>query len=139
MKAATEIDVAVAKGADALEAVAVASERLIELSIDLGRRSEVRRSVQGIDCRRLRSGSVLSMYVECELQSTNVLCWWLEVGWRERWTIASRIYLNHDDGQDVVREFPERRAEDAAGFIAELGAAVDELAASVADVDLTRC
>jgi len=125
----------VAPGADVLEAIAGASERLIELSIDLRRRPEVRRSIQGVDCRRLQSGSVLTRYVEAELQSTNVACWWLEVGWSERWAIASRVLLN-DDGQHVVRRFPDRWAADTVGFIGELTAAVDELVASVAEVDL---
>jgi hypothetical protein len=138
MTQAVDADVAVAQGAEALEAVAVASERMTALASSMRGRPGVRRVVPGVDCRRYRSGSTFDVYVEVELASDNVLTWWLEVDWTRRWTIESRVLLNHDGGQDVVRAFPDRWAEDSVGFTTELAAAVDELVGSAEGVDLTR-
>jgi hypothetical protein len=138
MTQAIDADVAIARGAEALEAVAVASERMTDLAILLRGRPEARNVSSGVICRRYRSGSTFAVYVEVELASGNVVCWSLEVGWTARWTIATRILLNHDGGQDVVRAFADRRAEDAAGFTPAISGAVDALIASADEVDLTR-
>jgi hypothetical protein len=138
MTQAVDADVVVARGAEALEAVAVASERMVDLARSMRERPGARRAASGVECRRYRSGSTFDVYVEVELASDYVLTWWLEVGWTERWTIESRVLLNHDGGQDVVRAFPDRWAEDSAGFTTELAAAVDELVGSAEEVDLAR-
>ena len=127
-----------AEGADALDAVANANERMIEFAHRLRQLPEVRRAIPGLNARRYRSGPRLEAYVEAELVSSTVVCWWIEVGWNDQWRVNSGIYVNDDAGQQVVREFPDRQAPDSTAFSAELAIAIDALVASVADTDLTR-
>ena len=127
-----------AQGAEVLEAIAGASERLIEQTIKLRKLPGVRGVIQAVDCRRLRSGSSLALYVEAKLVDERTLTWWLEVSWCGEWLIESRLLRDHRYGQEIVHRFSDRRATTAGEFADELSRAVDALVSSMAEHDLAQ-
>jgi hypothetical protein len=122
---------AVAVGATPLDALAAARERLIEASAKLQRRPGVVRVASGVDCRGYRSGSTFEAYVEAELESRQVVTWWIEITWEPTWRVAARIYRDDDDGQTIVRKFADRTTTDPDQFVRQLEGLVDEVVASI--------
>jgi hypothetical protein len=122
--------VEIASGAEPLEALAAARERLIEASIGLGRRPGVTRVGSGVDCRGYRSGSTCEVYVEAELEADRTITWWMDITWDRTWKIEARL-LRDDDGQAVIREFPGRIATESAEFAVSLAEVVDEIVSSI--------
>ena len=131
------MDVVGTAGAEVLEAVAAANEKLIDLAARLRKRPEVRQVVRGLDCRRYASGAMLEGYVDAELTAGRALSWWLEVHWGQgAWVIESDVRVVHDAGQDGVQELPTRCAVGLDEFTRELAQAVDALVASADTIDL---
>jgi hypothetical protein len=123
-------------GALPFQALAEQNERLIGLTRELRARPDAGRVITGIDFRQYRTGACLEMFVEVEPADGDPLCWWIDVGWRDHWTIESRVSRQDETGQNVLREFPGRMADDADGFARELAAAVDTIIDSARGMDL---
>lgn len=123
-------------GALPFQVLAEQNECLIGLARELRARPEAGRVITGIDFRDYQTGACLEMFVEIEPQDGDSLRWWTDVRWAGRWTISPRISRQDGTGQIILREFPERSADDAIGFVRELAAAVDSIIDSAKSTDL---
>jgi hypothetical protein len=123
-------------GALPFQALAEQNERLIELARELRARPEAGQVNTGIDFRNYQSGACLEVFVECGPQDGDPLCWWIDVRWAGRWTISPRISRQDGTGQIILREFPERSADDAVQFARELAIVVDAIIESAMHMDL---
>jgi hypothetical protein len=111
-----------------LEAIAANSAQFAMLARYLRDRPSVIRVIEGLECRRLETGTFLAEYVDVELQNGKAVAWWLEVSWNEaQWAIESRITVNDAQGQDVIREFEKRTAETLDECINQLLKATSDL------------
>lgn len=120
-----------------LDAITAANERLISFSQQLRTRAEVIEVRHGMDFRRYSSGTILEFFVDTELTNGKGLCWWLEVNWNiEKWVMESSVLSNEGNGQETVREFPERIAKTVDDVVMELDEAVSLLTGSIDCLDL---
>jgi hypothetical protein len=111
-----------------LEAVAASTNQFVGFAQRLQSSARVVSAVYGIDCRRLDTGPFLVEYVDVELQNGMAVAWWLELNWNEtKWMIESRVLMNDEQGQDVLKEFPSREAETLGDCINHLFAATSDL------------
>ena len=124
--------------AQLLMVIAETNEKFIAFSQDLRSRPEVIRVLHSFECRKYGEGVGFEGYVDAELHNGRAVCWWLEVHWsEERWLIESRILVNSDQGQDPIKEFPEKVSDTLGGFIAQLEQVIAELVGSIGTIDLT--
>jgi hypothetical protein len=93
-----------------METLISGNESLIEFAQRLRLRNGVKSVTHNIDLRRYRNGSAIEGYVDAELVTDRSIAWWFEIHWDENWVIESRIVVNHEQGQDILREFPDRSA-----------------------------
>lgn len=132
------MDVESMQVAKLLMAIAETNEKFIALSQDLRSRPEIIRVLHSLECRKYGTGVGLEGYVDAELKNGKAICWWLEVHWNEeKWLIESRILVNSDQGQDTIKEFPEKVSGTLDEFIAHLELATNELINSIRTIDLT--
>ena len=110
-----------------LEAIAKCNEQFIALSHWL-RSSGYKGVTQGVDCRAYETGTMLEAYVEAELSDGRIICWWLDISWNQAsWRIASSVVLNNDDGQEVLKSFPDKTPITLSDFVDQLQEASSDL------------
>jgi len=111
-----------------LRGIALSNEVLITLSQDLRTRPEVVRVLHSLEARKHPSGAALEGYVDAELNNGKAICWWMDVYWKEeQWIIECSILLQTDEGQQVIKEFPEKTASSIEEFVNRLDEATREL------------
>jgi hypothetical protein len=121
-----------------LECLAACNEQLIALCQWLPSMPGIRTVSHGFSCRAYKSGTSLEAYVEADLEDEKVICWWIEVGWnREEWRIEPSVLVNDDQGQRVLRDFPEKRPKTIDDFTVELKEATSDLVAYARSMDLS--
>jgi hypothetical protein len=122
-----------------LEAVATSNEKLISLSQTLRSHPAVVRVLRGFDCRYYQTGVMLEWYVDAELQNGYGMCWWVDVSWTEiNWIIESRISINRDQNQEVLKEFPGKSPETLDELINQLKETISALADPSTNIDLVN-
>lgn len=130
------MDVASAESIRVLECIAACNEELISLSQWLHSFADIKPS-RGFDCRAYESGTMLEAYVEAELDGGKTICWWLDVKWRaQEWSIQSSVSLNDDQGQRVLKNFPDKTPQTLDDLIKQLQEAASDLAAYARSMDL---
>ena len=123
-------------GVRLLNAVAACNERLVDLSTRLRLETGVNRALHEFSCRDYKTGPLLEAYVDIELATGEGVCWWLEVEWTtEQWLIRSSLRVSHDQGQDALKEFPDRTARSLEDFVNELEVATSDLVSSADSFD----
>lgn len=111
-----------------LRGIALSNEMLITLSQDLRTMPEVVRVLHSLEARKHPSGAALEGYVDAELRNGKALCWWMDAYWKEKqWVIECSIFVQTDEGQQVVKEFPEKTALSIEEFVSRLDEATREL------------
>lgn len=111
-----------------LGGIARSNEMLITLSQDLRTMPEVVRVLHSLEARNHPSGAALEGYVDAELHNGKAICWWMDVYWKEeQWIIDCSILVQTDEGQQVVKEFPEKTASSIEEFVNRLDEATREL------------
>lgn len=128
----------IASGSGALEAIAIANERVVAMSRDLRAAPGVTAVLHGAECRGFQSGGRVECYLDIETDWKESLCWWLEIGWDETWSVDAKLYAQEDSGQREVQTFANIRTGDVDGLVNALAGAVDAIAASVATFDPGR-
>jgi hypothetical protein len=120
-----------------LEAIASNNRKFIKLAGTLRSQPNVLSVKQGIDCRQYDSGTRIEYYADAELREGKSICWWLEIIWnKECWTIEASVLISHDQGQDKLKEFPDRISETFNEFITQFNESTDELIRSIDGVNL---
>jgi|SRR5882724_3939880 len=120
-----------------LESIAQCNEQFIALSqwLSLSGHKNV---THDVDCRAYESGTMLEAYVEAELEDGKVICWWLDISWnRESWRIAASVLVNNDDGQEVLKDFPEKTPGTLNDFVDQLKEASADLVAHAHSLNIT--
>lgn len=121
-----------------LEAIASNNRKFIELAGALRLQSKVLSVKQGIDCRQYNSGTRIEYYVDAELRNGKSMCWWLEIIWnKECWTIEASVLVNHDQGQDKLKEFPDKISETFNEFITQFNDSTNELVSSIDGINFS--
>jgi hypothetical protein len=106
-----------------VEALAQTNQSFGNFSLELHSIPQVLSVNSGTEFRRYTEQLVIEIYIEAELDNDNCVCWWLEIAKKEsEWEISSRILLNADSGQEILKEFPSLSAK----TIAELESALKE-------------
>ena len=119
-----------------LEAIADSNSQFIELASRLRSRPDITRVHHDLDCRKYLTGSVVQIYVEAELESANSVTWWLDLRWNEdHWFVEGRVLVDNDQGQDTVREYPDRTADTLDACIKDLLQVTADLVSSVDSID----
>lgn len=120
-----------------LEVIATSNEKLISLSETLRSHPTVVRVLRSFDCRYYRTGVMLEWYVDAELQNGYGMCWWVDVSWAEtNWIIESKILINRDQNQEVLKEFSDKFPETLKDLISQLRETILDLADSKTNIDL---
>lgn len=111
-----------------LEAIAGINVKLTEFARILRSEPQVSRIQHNFECHKYQSGAMLEGFVDAELHSRKAITWWLDVKWSvDQWVITARILLNHEQGQDVIKEFPDRITDEFNTSLEYLTQAADEL------------
>jgi hypothetical protein len=114
-----------------LKGIALSNEMLITLSQDLRTMPEVVGVLHSLEARKHPSGAALEGYVDAELHNGKAICWWMDAYWKEeQWVIECSILVQTDEGQQVVKEFPEKTASTIEEFVNRLNEATRELTSS---------
>jgi hypothetical protein len=131
------IDVDSKQAIGLLEAVATSNEKLISLSETLQSHPAVVRALRGFDCRYYQTGVMVELYVDAELQNGYAMSWWVDLSWTEtNWIIESKILINRDQGQEVLKEFPDKSPETLKDLIDQLKETISTLADPSTNIDL---
>jgi hypothetical protein len=131
------MDVKSKQAIDLLEMIADSNEKFIALSQYLRSKSTVIRVLHSFECRKYATGAMLQGYVDAEVQNGKAICWWLEVHWgKGKWVIEFRVLVNGDQGQETIKEFPDKISETFSEFIDQLEQATSELVGYVEIIDL---
>ncbi len=122
-----------------VEEIAQSNGRLNDLLDLLSKYTQVLHVSRNFDFRNYPlSGTVIESYLEVELKDGKSLTWALEIRWNESyWEIETNVLQNTSYKQYVVREFPERHAENFEQFIRYLREAVGDLVSFIPN-DLIR-
>lgn len=114
-----------------LEAIAAANERMIDLARVLRSGSEVVKVIRTSDCRRYLWGlesvvrCAVEFNVETELRNGTAIDWLIEIYYSDaKWVVEARASITHDQEQDTLEEFPERRSDTLDGLLHGLEATV---------------
>jgi hypothetical protein len=119
--------------------ICTTSEALVTLAVDFRSRAGVAQVIRGCDLRKYQTGPVLEAYVDVETQSSKAFSWWLEVRWdQEQWIIESSIRESHQNGQDMLIEFPDRVATSLDDLVKSLRHATNDLMTSAKDFAFDR-
>jgi hypothetical protein len=119
-----------------LECIAACNEQFIALSQWLNSLSNVKNVCRGFDCRAYETGTLLEAYVEAELDEGKVTCWWLDVSWDEEgWQIQASVLVTDDQGQRVLKNFPEKKPQTLEGLVVQMKAVTSELVTYARSMD----
>jgi hypothetical protein len=114
-----------------LDETCTTNEAFVTLALDFRSRAGVAQVIRGCDLRQYKTGPVLEAYVDVETQSSKAFSWWLEVRWdHEQWIIESSVRESHQNGQDVLIEFPDRVATSIDDLVKNLRHATSDLITS---------
>jgi hypothetical protein len=120
-----------------LDTIADSNEKFIALSQYLRSKPTVIRVLHNLECRKYTTGTMLQGCVDAEVQNGKAICWWLEVHWGTgKWVIEFRVLVNSNQGQETIKEFPDKISETFSEFIDQLEQATSELVDSVKIIDL---
>ena len=120
-----------------LQAIARVRERFLDAARTLERRSEVRATRTGSDCRDYLSGTALEIYLEADVIGRTV-CWWLDATWRGgTWEISASVVENRTDKeyQDELWDSPVRVSTTAESLAVELETAAAQLLATTVNAE----
>jgi hypothetical protein len=131
------MDVASKHAAQFFDAMAAANERLVALARALRPRPLVAQVLDSVALRSYRTGAALDCYVEATSVTNDAICYWLQLSRAEtEWLIETSVTINRaeQEYQDVLKEFPERRAASLKAVIEQLDEAVSDLVAASEDI-----
>jgi hypothetical protein len=118
-----------------LTGLAQARERFAALARRLGGAAHVTAARSGIDARAYESGTCIEVFAEADLDTGNVVCWWLDVRQGDGgWIAEPSIFVQHSAGQDALAEIAPRSIRTDAEFAEVLN---DVVAALVAHPERT--
>ena len=106
---------------EAASAVLTRLARARESFLALARRLEDEAHVtsvrSGIDARAYESGTFIELFAEADLDTGNLVCWWLDVRQAEDgWMAEPSIFVQHAGGQDALAEIAPRSIRTDAEF-----------------------
>ena len=120
-----------------LETVAINNKKFIKLAEHLRSQFNVLSVSQNINCQQFESSVVLELSVDAELRNGKAVCWWLELNWtNKQWVIDTCVLVNHNQGQDKLKDFPNKLPETFEEFIVEFNKSTDELIYSFNEINL---
>jgi len=120
-----------------LAVVAAANEQLIDLAVKLRLRPEVKGVVCDMDCRRYGTTPRIEYYVDAELRNGRAISWGMEVGFDgETWSVEADVRVQHEQGQDLLREWSPIHAVDLSELTSAMSSAVDTLVRVALESDL---
>lgn len=121
-----------------LETIALNNKKFMQLADWLRSQPDVLSVKQGIDFSQYESGTRVDFYVDAEIRSDKSICWWFEIYWEnERWVIEYSVLNTHNQGQDKLKEFPDKLPETFDEFIAQFNKSTDELITSASEISLS--
>lgn len=105
-----------------MEAVANANEKDHAFVRELRDHERVVQCRSGVYVRLERSGWILERYIEADTRDGRNICWWFDLGIRDReWVIRTKVY--ESDGEDI-EVFPDRLVHSVEELVAELEASI---------------
>lgn len=120
-----------------LEVVALNNRKFLKLAEHLRSHFNVLSVKQDINCQQFESYVSLEIYVDAELRNGKSICWLLEIKWtKESWLIETCVLINHNQGQDKLKSFPDKSPETFEEFIAQFNDSTDELTESFNETGL---
>lgn len=111
-----------------LEALSLLNKELGEMALSLDKDLDVTRVLNSLECRQYGAQKVLEGYVDVMHSSGRSIAWWLETHWDDGyWLIERSVWVNTDEGQDTLMEFPDRIVDTFDEFVTALTDSVREL------------
>jgi hypothetical protein len=121
-----------------LESLAKCNEMLVGLAQKLRQTAGTVDVRRGFELRAYQSGVLLEGYVEAELESSKVLCGWIESSWNEQsWLVETSVLLNDETGQRTYHKFEDRTPSTVDDLVQQLQDAVSDLISFFARIDLS--
>lgn len=122
-----------------IRALALISERMIQLGSML-RGDSWERSVQiGCDVRQLDDTVYFNWYADVEVQTSEACCWWFEIQLAgNNWTVVRTVNKVGQHGQESLLELPITEFQSGSALVDAIPKLLSEFVETVSSVDLSN-